>query len=301
MSNTPLPVIRSSSWSLAIIATLGLALLLLSGCSAVRFGYNRAPDLAYWWLDGYADFNAAQKPQVRSAIAGWFAWHRRTQLTDYADLLARAEVEAAADTTPERACQWWADVGQRVDAVTDQVVLRAADVILTLTPAQIARIEKRYAKFNDDFRDDYLQPDLAERQREAQDRTVERTEMLYGRLDKPQRALIAEMLAASPFDPELWFSERQRRQQEALALLRKLVAEGAGHDQAEAALRGYFLHMKQSPNETYRRYADRLTQFNCGFTARLHNAMHPAQRQTAVGKLKGWEGDLRALAADAGG
>jgi hypothetical protein len=42
-----------------------------------------------------------------------------------------------------------------------------------------------------------------------------------------------------------------------------------------------------------------LAQFNCTFTAELHNSMTLMQRQAAVQKARGWESDLRALAADA--
>ena len=37
-----------------------LALVLLSGCSALRFGYNQAPELVYWWLDNHVDVSPAQ-------------------------------------------------------------------------------------------------------------------------------------------------------------------------------------------------------------------------------------------------
>lgn len=266
----------------------------------MRFAYNRAPDLVYWWLDGYADFNDQQKPAVRGAIADWFVWNRRTQLPDYASLLVRAQTEALADTTPERACAWWGDIGRRVDVALDHLAAPAAGLMSTLTPEQIDHIEKRYVRFNDDFREDYLQADPAERRREAEKRTVERAEMVYGKLDKEQRTFVAGMLAQSPFDPELWFTERQRRQQESLQMLRKLVANNATRDQAEATLRDYFAHLKGSPRDAYRSYAERLTRFNCDFAAQLHNRTTPAQRQAAVRKLKGWEDDLRALAADSG-
>ena len=82
-----------------IIAVLCGVLTLLSGCSMLRLGYNQAPDLAYWWIDGYADFNDLQTPRVRSALTQWFAWNRRTQLPDYAAVLVRAQAEASADVS----------------------------------------------------------------------------------------------------------------------------------------------------------------------------------------------------------
>ena len=274
-------------------------LALASGCSALRLGYGTAPEIVYWWLDGYVDFDHAQSQKVRDAVARWFAWHRRTQLPDYAALLARARTEVLADTTAARVCEWQADIVARARTALDQAVPDAADLVLTVTPQQIRHIERHYAKKNDDFRDDYVQPDLRKRAEKALDRTIDRAEMLYGHLDEAQRARIAQALARSPFDPELWLAERQQRQQEALQMLRRLTAEGASPDQAQAALRVYVEHLLRSPREAYRRYAARLDEFNCAFAAELHNSTSAAQRRTAARKLAGWEGDLRALAASA--
>ena len=274
-------------------------LALTSGCSALRIGYASAPDLVYWWLDRYVDFNDAQTPRVREAIGQWFAWHRRTQLPDYVSLLARAQVEVLADSTPARVCEWQDEVVQRAHAAFDRIAPAVADVMLTITPQQIRYLEQRYAKFNTAFGDDYLQPDPRQRADEARKRVVDRAETLYGRLDDAQRERIADGLKRSPFDPELWLAERRQRQQEVLQILRKLVADGANREQAQAALRGYVERLEASPRERYRRYSERLTEFNCAFAASLHNATSAAQRRAAARTLAGWEGDLRAIAASA--
>ena len=285
-----------------MVALCGV-LALGAGCSALRIGYSTAPDLVYWWLDGFVDFDDRQAPRVREALAQWFAWHRRTQLPEYADLLARAQSEVVADTTPARACEWQAELTRRARSAFDQAVPPAAELVLTITPQQIRHIERRYSKANDEFRDAYLQPDPRRRAEAALTRTVERAEKLYGRLDDSQRARISEALARSPFDPELWLVERRQRQQDALQLLRKLTGEGANRDQAQAALRVYVEHVERSPREAYRRYVERLDEFNCAFAAKLHNATSAAQRRSAAQRLAGWEGDFRALAttADAAG
>ena len=83
-----------------IVALLLLAPALLTGCSALRFGYNQAPELAFWWLDGYADFDEAQSRQARERIAQWFSWHRRSQLPDVAALLARTGIESHVTEVP---------------------------------------------------------------------------------------------------------------------------------------------------------------------------------------------------------
>lgn len=278
-----------------IVALCGMAAL-ASGCSAVRLGYGQGPFWAYRWLDGYVDFNDAQAPQVRGALAEWFAWHRRTQLPDYAALLARAQVEVLADTTQARACEWQSEVTQRLWGALDHAAPAVADLLPTVTPEQIRHIERRYAESNAEYREAYLQPDPAERTQATLERTIERAESVYGRLDDRQRERIAATLARSPFDPELWFAERRERQLDALRLVRQLAAEGAGRQLAEAALREYVARIDRSPREAYRRYAARLSEFNCAFAADLHNQATLAQRQAAAQKLAGWERDARSLA-----
>ena len=270
---------------------------LLGGCSALRIGYSTAPDLVYWWLDRYIDFNSAQTPRAREAIQQWFAWHRRTQLPDYAGQLARAQTEVLADTNAARVCEWQAEVVKRSYTAFDRIAPAAADLALSVTPEQIKYLDQRYAKYNAEFREDYLQPDPRKRVEENVKRTVDRAETLYGRLDDAQRARIADGLARSPFDAEMWFAERRQRQAEVLQMLRKLGAEKAGREQALAETRGYVERLERSPREAYRRYSARLAEFNCSFAATLHNATTASQRRTAADKLAGWEGDLRAIAS----
>jgi hypothetical protein len=284
---------------LRIIVVLAVAVCALVACSAVRFGYNQAPELVYWWLDGYADFDDAQSRRVRELVAEWFAWHRRTQLPDYARLLARAQAEALADTTPERACGWWNTLRERGELAMTQALPAAAELMPALSTTQLAHVQHRQAKSNEDFRNEYLAADAPQRLKDSVRRTIERAEILYGRLDDAQRERVAKLVAASPFDPELWLAERKERQREALQMMRHFVEDPPGREAALTTLKIYVDRLMRSPREGYRRYDDKLTLYNCAFAASLHNSTSPAQRQAAAAKLKNWEIDLRALAADA--
>jgi hypothetical protein len=109
---------------------------------------------------------------------------------------------------------------------------------------------------------------------------------------------MAASLARSPFDADLWLAERHTRQQDAVQVLGKLIRDKATREQAQAALRAYADRIEHSPHEPYRRYTDRLNEFNCAFAAALHNGTTVAQRRHAVKTLAGWESDLRAIAAE---
>ena len=280
------------------IALLGAAVL--CGCSAVRVGYNQAPTLAWWWLDGWVDFDAAQSPKVKDAVAQWFAWHRRTQLPDYAQLLAAAAAQVQQPATAAQACRWQDELRARAETALLQGAALAADAAPLLGQAQLPRLERRYRKSNQDFRDDFLQPDPDARLQAAVQRTADRAEMLYGRLDEAQLQLIAAGVEASPFDPAAWLAERERVQAQALQTLAALGAGGAARadrDTARAALQALALRWLHPPPGPYRNYQQQLAAYNCEFVARLHNTTTPAQRRHARDRLRTWEEDVRALAA----
>jgi hypothetical protein len=265
----------------------------------MKFGYGQASGFAFRWIDRDGELNDAQSVRVRTALDEWFAWHRRTQLPDYAELLVRAQAELVADATPEGMCAWSREIRSRIDKAIERAVPVVAEVALTLAPTQIAAIEKRNAETNDEFRDDFLQRDPVKRRRAAVQREIERAESFYGSLDPAQREFVARSVASSPYDAEIAYAERQQRQQDLLQLLRRLTAAGASQPQAEAEIRVWLRSYQRSPREPYRSYAERLVTHNCAYASALHNATTAEQRRTAAKKLKGYETDIRALASDA--
>jgi hypothetical protein len=277
---------------------LALALLtaaLSSGCSSVRLAYGNAPQLAWWWLDGYVDFSREQAPAARQAVDSYFDWHRRSQLPDYAVWLTAIQPQFADSMNPAQACRLLEQGRDKLEPSLQRALQVAADFVPGLGEDQFKAIDKRFAKVNDTMRDDFLQPDAADRADAAFKRTLERAERIYGSLGSAQKRVIREGLAASPFNPELWLADRQRAQRDTVQTLRKLVADRAGPEQRVAALRALAQRTERSPDPEYRAYQLRLTDYNCSFAARLHNATTAAQRETARERLQGWVGDLRAL------
>jgi hypothetical protein len=298
------------SWIIGLrIAAMALAAaLVLGGCSAPRLLYNQGPEIAYWWLDGYADFDDAQAPRARRALAAWFAWHRRTQLPEYAALLERARTEVLHNTSAQRICAWIDLARDRFEVAYEHAVPLLVEAAGGFSPAQIEHIERRYAKADREFRDDFLQETREERMEASIARSVKRAKKFYGSVNDAQRALIVERLEASPFDADRWYAERQARQRDVLDALRTWHAEAQGGMQptstasaapqarARTALLEIGRQLRRSPRAAYQDYEDRFVEYNCDFIARLHNASTPAQREAAAEKLLGWESDLRKLA-----
>ena len=289
------PVVRRS-----IIGVLATALVLATaGCSLIKLGYGQASGLAYRWLDRYVDFDNEQSLKVRPALDDALAWHRRTQLPDYVQLLARAEAEVAADVTPERMCAWAGELRSRIEPVLQQLAPTIADVARTLSPAQVANIEKRFAETNEEYRDDHVQRNPQRRHKAEVKREVERAEMFYGRLDAAQRDLVAHSVTTSPYDAEVAYAERKERQQDVLALVRRLREANGGRDDAIAQVRAYVSGIDRSPRESYRRYSERVIAHRCALASQLHNSASAAQRSEAAKTLAGYRADARDLMGDA--
>jgi hypothetical protein len=271
----------------------------LAGCSALRLGYDQGPFLAHWWLDSRLAFTSEQSARAKDALAQWFAWHRATQLGDYAGWLAQARADAAATVTPQQVCRWSDDVRRRIDPLTERLLPTLAEVVPTLTLEQMGRLEQRLAEDDAKRRKDFMQPRTEQRWEASTERTIERFETFYGPLEPAQRALVGASVRASPFDPARWWAERQASQAEMMTALRKLSGDRRPSAQVAADLRQAVQRRWLAVPPESASYRERLAQHQCELAAALHNAATPAQRRHLADKLQGWEGDLRTLAARA--
>jgi hypothetical protein len=301
----------------AIIGALALGTALgLGACSSIRLGYNQGPRLAHWWLDGYADFTGAQDEQVRAALEGFFAWHRRAELPAVDRLLAQGRAAATGPLSAEDFCRFGDEALLRRDAAVPELIARLAPIAATLTPAQRQRIARKLEERTNELREEWMPADPAEREAATLKRTVERIEDLYGRLDRGQKDWLAAQLKQSPWDPERWFRDRRERERKLLEALTLAAARGApgsavtatgasaplastkaADDAARAALTAWWRDVAEPATPEAGAYVDRLVKWNCQLSAALHERTTPAQRQTLQKKLAGWQADVKTLMA----
>ena len=275
--------------------------LVLSGCSALKLGYNTVPDLGYWWLDGYLDFSDGQRAEVRSEIARLHAWHRQQELPLLADLIARVEQLAPGDMTPQQACDVVAEVRARIDAIGDRAEPPAAALATTLTGRQLRHLERKFHSANETFRKEQIEPPPPEREEKRFTRVLERAEMFYGRLEEAQRAVLRQALAQSAYDPARILADRERRQQDLLRTLRGIITTAtpapASAADARQQLHGWRERAQHAPDAAYRAWQEGLVQEGCRIFAAVHQSTTAAQREEAVRRLRGYEVDMRELAA----
>ena len=291
-------------WCIALRPVGLLALVsLLTACSTVKIAYNQAPELLYWYFDAYADFTGAQSPLVKADLNRLHAWHRQTQLPGYTLLLQDAQRQVRGDLSPSQACVIFADVRSKLLVVFGRAEPTVALLAVSLDASQLQHMERRFAKGNAEYRDDFLDatPEAVRRQRLK--KAISRAEMLYGRLDDGQAAMLGRMIDQSGFDAARSYAERLRRQRDALETFRLLTVGPAADkaDKAGRAVNGLMERSIKSPDASYRDYAEKLTMDGCKSFSELHNATSAAQRNKAAAILYGYEKDLTSVAGQSGG
>ncbi len=286
-----------------IIKLLGLLALagFLQACSFVKVAYNQAPEMAYWYLDSYVDFNGTQSIQINDELAKLQAWHRQTQLPGYIDTLQKLKQKMPAEIDAAQACEVFSDVRRKLVAVSAQAEPAVLALAATLNPDQLARMERKFVKGNADYVDDFIETTPKASRNKRYKRAVSRAEMLYGRLDDKQLGLIDRAIGQSRFDARLSYTERVRRQRDTSQALRAMAATpaaiAAATGTSRSAWRGVFERSLNSPNIEYREYLEKLTQDGCRAFADLHNSTTEAQRKKAVEIINGYAQDLSALVA----
>ena len=281
-----------------IISLLALGFL-LQACSAVKTAYNQAPTLAYFYLNGFMDFNDAQAVQVKAEMSRLHAWHRQTQLPAYVELLQKIQQKMPQDLTSAQACEVFGDVRQKALTMSTYAEPALASVAATLMPSQLETMQRKFAKGNKTWREDYLDGSAKDMQEKRQKSAVKRADMLYGSVNDRQRVLIAQQVEKSGFNPAQSFAERQRRQKDVVQTLGKTIATAtvtqpdAGALQIE--IRSLLSRSIASPDAAYRNYLDATTQDSCANLAELHNTTTSEQRKKAVQVLAGYEQDVRVL------
>ena len=292
---------RLSFWFRIITASLVAVSMsvILTGCSAVRLGYNNLPDIASWWLDSYIDFSDTQGPQAKAALQKLQTWHRKEELPAIAELLVQAQTLAPQNITPEQACKIWEGAQVRIESFIQESSRLAAPVVSQLSAKQFKHLEKEWATRNEDWKKQWVQGTPDARIKKRVDLAAERFNSFYGDLNLEQRQVLKQQFLQSTWSPEESYQRRLKRQQQQLMALQAMSSEitkpAMPLPQVEKALQSLILQSVRPKDAGDLSKQLQLEQQACQNLAQLHNTMSPAQRLKAQRKLKDYETDVREL------
>jgi len=127
--------------------------LLASSCSNSKMVlsplYNRVDDQIRDEFNKLGDFEDWQKERFEERLQTFHYWHRRDELPRYAELIAEVgeTITRKRSVTPAHAARWANSIEQMVHKVQSCYPAHySIDLMKTLKPAQIAFIERRFAR-----------------------------------------------------------------------------------------------------------------------------------------------------------
>lgn len=293
-SNMPLSSRRTLSGLFLIVL-----MTVLAACSSLRLAYNNGDTLLYWWLDGYVDLNSEQKSQVKEDIDRLFQWHRKNQLQDYVHILQTAQRQLTAGPSQADLQNDYDDIKKRTETLLLKATPELAELARSLQPEQIAALERKFAANNAEFRKKNMRGDREAQQRYRFKKSMEQFELWFGNFTDEQEAQIRKASDARPLNNEIWLDERTRRQNNILALARKVQSEKLSQEATQAQIQTLIKDgFRRLDNSERKAFFEAAEEANIQLVLTVINLATPAQKAHAQRRMQGWIDDFRSLAAD---
>jgi len=270
-----------------------LGTFVLAGCaSVVRIAYNNSDIAVRVMANEYFDLQGEQADLFKVRLTRLHEWHRLEELPRYAQALDSAALRVRRGAT--RADVEWAveTIRARYQAFASQVVDESVAVLVTLTPENIAALEKKFATSNRKFEKEYLSGDQSTREAARIETIGDRLEEWLGSISTHQRRLIADYVRTQPANQALRLADRKVRQQELVEILRRERNAGA----LRASLHAFFVDYEAQRGAEYARVWREWQERMVTLIADVLAVASPAQREYASARLTRYADDFRALA-----
>jgi len=269
------------------------ALALLAGCSGTRLAYNNADSVLRWMALDYFDLGDAQEEDLRARVTRFHAWHRAEELPRYGKLSQIAADKLAGGIARQDLIWAWDQVMARYRHMAGRAAPDLAAVLVTLTPEQLAHLERSFAESNRKFTKKFLGGSPDEQRLRRDRRNLEMLQDWYGDLSAAQEAQFRRASAELPLLYELRLKNRQRRQREFVELLR---ARRNGADLA-TGLQHWLRDWEAGANADYMRLSREYRARYMDLLIELDRSLSAAQRAHAVTRLREYAEIFLALAA----
>ena len=182
--------------------------VVLPGCSANRFLYNRADTFIRWVIDDYVDLTTEQQKQFDAGLDGLLDWHRRNELPLYREFIL-SSLDALEDgVTMDEAVL----ISDAFDEAANRLQVQLVDLLLKsaegLTGSQIQDFLDELDRQQGEYAQERLVRDDIEYADDAANSLRRLAKRLLGRLNDDQKALIQSRSTELMRIDRLWHEDR---------------------------------------------------------------------------------------------
>lgn len=272
-------------------------MVVVAACSSIRFAYNQGDTVLYWWLNAYLDLDSEQSGLVKQDIDQLFAWHRKTQLKDYSQLLVKGKTEMAAGTITLPVLKaHYKDVLTRTEVLAYKALPELSELALSVKPDQIVKMEEKFNKNNEIYRKKFIRVDHDKKQTQRYKKSMEQFELWFGDFSNEQEATLRKVSDARPLNNELWLEERIIRQKKILATMREIGQKKMNKEATQAALNGLMKDLFSRLEAPQRKpFFDAYNDSTMQMIVTAVQISTPAQKAHAQKRMQGWIDDFKVL------
>jgi hypothetical protein len=278
-------------------ARVGVALLavaLVAACSFTRFGYNQADTMASWMVNDYFDLGPQQKDDFQQRFDRFYAWHRTQQLPEYATFFKTARSKVQRGLTREDVL-WFVDgLRSRVRVAARKAGPDAAALLATLTPAQIAHLQRKWDKANAKYIKEYKVNGTPEERTEAEARRViKHFKEWLTPLNSEQEQRVVALVRELPQIDQFRYAERLRRQKEFMEILSR---RGEDRERFSARVTEWLANWDKGRTAEEQRRLDAWWAKRADVFVALDKSITPEQRSASLQRMQNYIDDFTQLA-----
>lgn len=255
--------------------------------------YNNVVPLASWYVDDYVDLDDAQTARLRESLERLQAWHRRSELPEYSRVLEDAARRVDGEVSAGDVRGLYDDGRRLANRLAERALPEVADILLSLSPQQIASIEDKLRRDNEKLENERMRPPAAKRDKERIERYVRNLESWMGSLTAEQKIRVRARIEKMPVNDALRIADRKRLQGKFLALLRNPPPKARFVEE----LRVILTRPEEGRDPVYVAAARDWREQTTSLFAETLATATPAQREHLKRKLRGYASDVTALVA----
>jgi hypothetical protein len=271
-----------------------LCLALLSGCNLLSAGYGHMDTYAAWQAAEYFDLDPHQRQEFKARFDRLHEWHRTEQLPDYAKFLAASGSRIRNGVTKDDG-EWIArGIEDRYRGLVTRGADDAAAILMTLTPANMEALQRRWAKDNARYaREHKVNGSPAEQRKARTERELKRIREWVGELTAEQEKKVEALAADLPLAPRLRYEDRLRRQREFVQLV---ASRGTDQRQFAGRLRHFLASWEEGRSPEFARFSAEWRRRQVEFYVEAARLLTPQQRATLVSRVERYASDFTQLA-----
>ncbi|MDP9535590.1 DUF6279 family lipoprotein [Pseudomonas protegens] len=194
-------------WPLLI--SLLILSLLLGACSRVGLAYRNLDVIIPWTLNDYLDMNSEQKSWFNQRLQQHLSWHCSTQLPGYLDWLDRLQLMVQSNQISDQDLQARTrEAKQAIAETVRQITPSAVELLQGLDDGQVKEMNNAFAKDQQEHREQYLTPSLAQQIQQRSQRMSKRLNAWLGPLTPSQQQRIEQWSASLGEQNQQWIANR---------------------------------------------------------------------------------------------